>query len=94
MDKHLDIRNLIRMSHDIRALKDIIWSPPQRFLFRKQARRVISLDEDSPTCSEYSDDSGYDTRAAVEASKNEILAWKFKSDIDRKLLLGIIDRDC
>ena len=59
MDKHLDIRNLIRMSLDIKAFKDTLLRPQQRMLFSKQARRVIALDESSPVCSQSSGDEDY-----------------------------------
>ena len=80
------------MSYDIRVFKDILLRPASRMLFRKQARRNIALIESSPTCSQSSGDEEYDDKAFIEKRREELLAWKFRSEIDRKLLLGMIER--
>ena len=92
MDKHLDVRNLIRMSYDIKVFKDTLLRPQQRMLFGKQARRIIALDESSPVVSHSSGDEDWNDKVFIEQRTEELLKWTFKSEIDRKLILGVIDR--
>ena len=66
MDKHLDIRNLMRMSYDVKAFKDTLLRPKQRMLFTKQARRIVALDESSPVCSQSSGDEDYQDKKYIE----------------------------
>ena len=61
-------------------------------LFSKQARRYIALDESSPVVSQTSGDEEYQPDVFIENRREELLQWTFKSEIDRKLILGIIDR--
>ena len=93
MDKHLDIRNLMRMSYDIKSFKDTLLRPRQRMLFSKQARRIVALDESSPVCSQSSADEDYHDRVFMEKRAEKLLKWRFESEIDRRLILGVIDRN-
>ena len=77
MDKHLDIRNLIRMSDDIRTLKDIMFNGGQRFIFRKQSRRVISLDCSTPVLSECTQDESYNDKLFLEKNGHRLLGTTF-----------------
>ena len=47
MDKHLDVRNLINISNDVRVMKNLMFNTDQLRLFRKAARRHIDLDDES-----------------------------------------------
>lgn len=51
------------------------------------------IDESSPTCSQSSGAEEYNDKTFAENRREELLAWKFRSEIDRKLLLGMIDRN-
>ena len=66
MDKQLDVRNLIRMSYDIKAFKDTFFRPQQKMLFSKQSRRIIALDESSPVVSQSSGDDDWEARVFIE----------------------------
>ena len=66
IDKHLDIRNMLRMSYDIKAFKDTLLRPQQRMLFSKQARRYVALDESSPVVSQTSGDEEYQVDVFIE----------------------------
>ena len=61
-------------------------------LFSKQARRIVALDESSPVVSNSSGDEDYQDKSYIEKRSEELLKWKFESEIDRKLILGVIDR--
>lgn len=93
IDKHLDVRNLIRLSNDIKILKNLIFNTNQLKMFRKQARRYIDVNnESSPVVSEDSADEEYDHHRFIEMNEEELLAFKFQSPVDKKLLLGMLER--
>ena len=61
-------------------------------LFGKQARRVIALDaESSSVCSIDSHDEEYNESVFFENRRDDLLQWKFESEIDKKLILGLMD---
>ena len=67
LSRHLDIRNLVKLSLDVKAFKDTLLRPQQRMLFAKQARRVVALDaESSSVCSVSSGDEEYSDRVYFE----------------------------
>lgn len=95
IDKHLDVRNLIRLSNDVKVIKNLMFNVDQKKLFRKQARRHIDLDDSSsPVVSESSADEEYDHGNFIQSNRNMLLKWKFQSSADRKLILGMVDRRC
>ena len=74
LQRHLDIRNLMKMSLDMKAFKDTLLRPQQRMLFGKQARRVIALDADSSSvCSVDSHDEEYNEKVFFENRKDDLL---------------------
>ena len=89
----LDIRNLMRVSVDLKILKKILLQPNQRFLFKKQAARTVLLDESSPVLSVGTDDADYNDRSAIEMNSSILLKKRFESEMDRKLALGVLTKD-
>ena len=62
-------------------------------LFGKQARRVIALDDESSSvCSIDSHDEEYNESVFFENRRDDLLQWKFESEIDKKLILGLMDK--
>ena len=62
-------------------------------LFGKQARRIVTLDaESSSVCSISSGDEEYNDKVFFERRQEELLQWKFESEIDKKLILGVMDQ--
>ena len=93
LSRHLDIRNLVKLSLDVKSFKDTLLRPQQRMLFSKQARRVVALEaESSSVCSVDSADEEYSERVYFERRQAELLQWKFESEMDKKLILGVMDQ--
>ena len=83
----------MKLSLDVKAFKDTLLRPQQRMLFGKQARRVVALDaETSSVCSVSSGDEEYSERVYFERREAELRHWKFESEMDKKLILGVMDR--
>ena len=53
----------------------------------------MALDESSDVVSQTSGDDEYDDKVFFENRQEELLKWTFKSELDRKLILGILARD-
>ena len=60
-------------------------------LLGKQARRIITLDESSPVVSCSSGDER--DKAYIEKRFEGFKKMEFKSELDRRLILGLIDRN-
>ena len=86
IDKHLDIRNLMKKSFDMKILKDLLLRPQQKILFNNQAYRFVDLDNSSDAAISYSSSDEF------EKNSQELMKLKFETEMDRKLLLGVIDR--
>lgn len=80
------------MSADIRTFKDIIMHPGERFLFRKQARRIVSLEDSSPVLSEGSQDEDYDDKVVLTKHGKHMLNVTWDSKMGKKLMLGLFSR--
>ena len=82
---------MLRMSYDIAAFKNTLLRPKQRMLFNKQARRHVALDESSSAASSGEEEKQLDV--FFENKRDDLLRWTFESEMDRKLILGMIDRN-
>lgn len=76
------------MGIDVSILKKLLMSPKQRSLLKKQKRYAFSIDNEFSDSS--SDDAGGDTFKNVLKQYQES---EVESSIDRKLLLGIVNRN-
>ena len=81
------------MSSDIRAFKDLMFRHDQRILFRKQSRRILALDYSTQVVSEDSNDSCFNDKVCFERNSKELLKKKFSSELDRKLIIGVLGRN-
>ena len=90
MDEHLDVANLIKASIDLRILKKLYLLPRQRKLFNKQRRMAFKIDG---TTSESGGNGSSDAELYNEASSKSLLRMTIKNNTDRRLLIGMLERD-
>ena len=95
IERRLDIIKLIRYQFDIDVLKRLVMTHQQRALFKKQRGHVFRVHSGSSSSSgdgHSGDSDGHESVLAQNSAKT-MLNTEVKSEFDRKLLLGIINRD-
>ena len=90
MSKRIDIVRLAKMSLDVELLKKHYFSQVQRRLFKKQRRHALNVD--SAGASEVEGDSDPDCHIFMTDKDRSLLKTSLKSETDRSLLIGILDR--
>ena len=95
IERRLDIIKLIRYQFDIDVLKKLVMTPAQRSLFKKQRGHVFRVHSGSSSSSGDGHSGDSDTNVSVLAHHSEkgLLNTEHQTDFERKLLLGIINRE-
>ena len=79
INEQLDIRNLMKMQTDIRILTSLLLTKPQRWLFKNQRCRTLTIDDSS----DVSDTNDYKT----------LLRWPVRTRLEKLLVKGIFQHD-
>ena len=93
MEKQLDIRSFLKMYLDVRLLTKRTLTEDQRKLFAIQRDRLPVLEDQDSFDSDLDSVQDIWHPTAVEKFTDKIIEHKIESDLDRKLLLGVLVRD-
>ena len=94
METQLDIRSFLKMYLDVRLLIKRTLTKDQRKLFALQRDRLPLLEDEDSFDSDLNADQDIRLPKAIEEVKIMIDTYKIESGLDRKLLLGVLQRDC
>ena len=95
MEMQLDIRSILKMNLDVRLLTKRTMTKDQRKLFALQRDRLpLVEDEDSYDSDLNADQDILHLPEAIKEVKKMIDNYKIETGLDRKLLLGVLQRDC
>ena len=95
MEKQLDIRSFLKLYLDVHLIVKRTMTEPQRKLFAYQRDRLPLLEDHQ----DYSSHSDFDLEKDIYKPKSVdelttlISQYKIETDLDRKLLLGVLVRD-
>jgi hypothetical protein len=78
-DEQLDIRNLIKMQIDIQILVNLLLTKPQRWLFKNQRCRTLTINDSSDVSDSYD----------VE----HLFRWPVRTNLGKLLVKGIFQHD-
>jgi hypothetical protein len=78
-DEQLDIRNLIKMQIDIQILVNLLLTKPQRWLFKNQRCRTLTINDSSDVSDSYD----------VE----NLFWWPVRTNLGKLLVKGIFQHD-
>jgi hypothetical protein len=79
IDEQLDIRNLMKMQTDIHILANLLLTKPQRWLFKNQRCRTLTIND----LSDVSDSSDF----------KHLLRWPVRTHMGKLLVKGIFQHD-
>ena len=93
MERQLDIRSFLKMYLDVRLIIKRTMTMDQRKLFALQRDRLALLEDEDSFDSDLDVDRDIRDPDAVRKFSNQITEHRIESDLDRKLLLGVLVRD-
>ena len=94
MKTQLDIRSFLKMYLDVRLLTKRTMTKDQRKLFAYQRDRLPKLEDEDSFDSDLDVDQDIHHSKAVKEFTGLITHYRIESGLDRKLLLGVLVRDC
>lgn len=94
METQLDIRSFLKMYLDVRLLIKRTLTKDQRKLFALQRDRLPLLEDEDSFDSDLNADQDIRLPKAIKEVKIMIDNYKIETGLDRKLLLGVLQRDC
>ena len=94
METQLDIRSFFKMYLDVRLLIKRTLTKDQRKLFALQRDRLPLLEDEDSFDSDLNADQDIRLPKAIKEVKRMIDNYKIETGLDRKLLLGVLQRDC
>ena len=94
VEKQLDIRSFLKMYLDVRLLLKRVFTKDQRRIFAFQRDRLPLMHDEDSFDSDLDVDHNIHSEKVVEEFTSLVGEYKIETDMDRKLLLGVLVRDC
>ena len=93
MTNQLDLRSFMKMYLDVRLLVKRTLTEDQRKLFAYQRDRLLMIEDEDSFDSDLDLDKDIRDPQAVQKFVEFLGEYKIETDLDRKLLLGVLIRD-
>ena len=94
LKKQLDIRSFLKMYLEVRLLFKRVFTKDQRRIFAFQRDRLPMLEDEDSFDSDLNVEQDIHHLKTVNEFTSLIGKYKIETDLDRRLLLGVLVRDC